>query len=77
MWHRLGERTMDDIRDALARRAPKYVMKDPNPGYAGIAVDPTRGEVILADENMFGIHVFDHMTNTPPRGSRHTKRPWP
>src|SRR5689334_3344167 len=50
-------------RDALAKRAPKYTMKDSNPGYAGIAVDPTRNEVILADENMFGIHVFDRTTN--------------
>jgi DNA-binding beta-propeller fold protein YncE len=57
-------------RDALAKRQPKYIMKDSNPGYAGIAVDPTRNEVILADENMFGIHVFDRTTNTPPRAAR-------
>ncbi len=57
-------------RDALARRNPKYVMRDTNPGYAGIAIDVTRGEVVMADENLFSIHVFDRTTNTPPNAAR-------
>lgn len=65
-----ARRPTKEEREAVAKRSPKYTMKDTNPGYAGIAVDPARGEVILADENMFGIHVFDRNTNTPPRAAK-------
>jgi DNA-binding beta-propeller fold protein YncE len=59
-------RPSDAAREAVAKRPPVATLKDTNAGYAGIAVDPIRNEVILADENMFSIHVYDRMENTPP-----------
>ena len=53
-------------REMVAKRAPVATMKDTNAGYAGITVDPIRNEVIMADENMFSIHVYDRMEHTPP-----------
>ena len=62
-------RPSDAVREQVAKRAPLATMKDRNAGYAGITVDPIRNEVIMADENMFSIHVYDRMENTPPTAS--------
>jgi DNA-binding beta-propeller fold protein YncE len=59
-------RPSDAAREQVAKRAPAATIKDTNAGYAGITVDPERNEVIMADENMFSIHVYDRMENTPP-----------
>ena len=59
-------RPSDALREQVAKRPPIATMKDTNAGYAGITVDPIREEVILADENMFSIYVYDRMENTPP-----------
>jgi DNA-binding beta-propeller fold protein YncE len=62
-------RPSDAARDQVARRPAVATLKDRNAGYAGITVDPLRNEVIMADENMFSIHVYDRMENTPPTAS--------
>ncbi|HWP85723.1 MAG TPA: beta-propeller fold lactonase family protein [Terriglobia bacterium] len=54
------------VREAVAKRPPIATLKDTNAGFAGIAVDPIRNEVVMADENMFSIHVYDRLENTPP-----------
>src|SRR3970040_1488649 len=59
-------RPSDAAREQVAKRAPVATLKDHNAGYAGITVDPDRNEVIMADENMFSIHVYDRMEHTPP-----------
>jgi DNA-binding beta-propeller fold protein YncE len=59
-------RPSDALREEIAKRQPIATLKDTLPGYAGIAVDPVRNEVVMADENLFSIHVFDRMENTPP-----------
>ena len=59
-------RPSDASREQVAKRPPVATLKDTSAGYAGITVDPVRNEVIMADENMFSIHVYDRQENTPP-----------
>jgi hypothetical protein len=46
-------------------RPPLRVIRDTYPTYSALAVDFNSNEVFLQDENLFGIKVFDRMTNTP------------
>ena len=50
----------------VAKRSPVRVIRDPNSAYSGIAVDPVRNEVVMTDENLFSILVYDRLENTPP-----------
>ncbi len=50
----------------LSQRKPVRMIKDPYPSFSSIAVDVLNGEVIVTDENLFNIMVYDRMTNTPP-----------
>lgn len=64
-------------------RPPVRVIKDPYPTYSAAAVDMTHNEIVLQDENLFQVMVYDRMTNTPPTatmsepkrviGGHHTK----
>lgn len=47
-------------------RAPRRVIRDPFPTYSAVAVDPRNNEVVLEDENLFQIMVYDRTANTPP-----------
>jgi len=47
-------------------RPPVRIIRDTYPTYAAIAQDPLTGDILLQDENLFGIRFFDRMTNTPP-----------
>lgn len=47
-------------------RPPLRVIRDTNPTYSAVAVNTEANEVFLQDENLFGIKVFDRLTNTPP-----------
>jgi DNA-binding beta-propeller fold protein YncE len=58
------------VRAAIAERKPARVINDPNFAFAGVAVDPVRNEVILADENISALVVYDRLTNTPPGAER-------
>jgi DNA-binding beta-propeller fold protein YncE len=42
------------------------VIKDTYPTYSAIAMDQRTGEIMLQDENLFGIKVFNRTDNTPP-----------
>jgi DNA-binding beta-propeller fold protein YncE len=46
-------------------RAPVRVIRDTYPTYSAIAQDAQTGDIFLQDENLFGIKVFDRLTNTP------------
>jgi len=50
-------------------RAPARVIRDDYPTYSSVGLDLTTNEVYLQDENLFGLMVFDRMTNTPPTAS--------
>jgi DNA-binding beta-propeller fold protein YncE len=44
---------------------PTRSIRDPYAAYSAVAVDPINNEVILTDENLFQILVYDRMANTP------------
>ena len=54
-------------RDLVQGRQPQRNIEDPHFGFAGITVDLTRNEVIIAEENISSIVVYDRMENTPPQ----------
>ena len=53
-------------RESVASRKPVREVTDPYYGFAGIAVDPIRDEVIIAEENVSNLVIYDRLTNTPP-----------
>ena len=48
---------------------PIRVIHDDYPTFSAVAVDPIRGEVVLQDENLFQILVYDRLANTPPQAA--------
>ncbi len=56
-------------RAEVAKRAPLRVIKDPYSAFSSIAVDPIRNEVVMTDESLFNIMVYDRMENTPPNAA--------
>lgn len=53
-------------REAVRRRQPLRNITDPLFGFAGITVDLERNEVIIAEENLSTVVVYDRLENTPP-----------
>jgi DNA-binding beta-propeller fold protein YncE len=51
---------------AVAARKPVRRIHDEYPQYSAVAVDPVNDEVVVADENLFQMLVYDRDTNTPP-----------
>ena len=49
-----------------ATREPIRVVRDNAHSYSSVAVDVARNEVVMTDENLFSILVYDRTTNTPP-----------
>jgi DNA-binding beta-propeller fold protein YncE len=58
-------RPSDAVRADVAKRQPVSTLRDPRNAFAGLAIDPTRNEVIIAEENNFSLLVYDRMENTP------------
>src|SRR5213083_2677232 len=48
---------------------PVRWIRDPYAAYSSVAVDPVNNEVVLTDENLFQILVYDRTANTPPSAS--------
>lgn len=46
-------------------RAPARTIKDPNPAFSAIAVEPESGMLIVADENLFRVLEYNRTENTP------------
>jgi DNA-binding beta-propeller fold protein YncE len=53
----------------LSQRKPERMIRDPYPSFSAITVDHKNDEVILSDQNLFQILIYDRMTNTPPTAS--------
>jgi DNA-binding beta-propeller fold protein YncE len=51
---------------AVADRKPLREIRDEYSQYSAVAVDVERNEVVMADENLFQMLVYDRTTNTPP-----------
>ncbi len=62
-------RPSEALRSAVARRKPAGTIRDPRNAFASLVVDPTRNEVIFAEENNFSVLVYDRLENTPPRAA--------
>lgn len=56
-------------RDMIQQRQPQRNIEDPHFGFAGITVDLNRNEVIIAEENVSTIVVYDRLENTPPQAA--------
>ena len=52
--------------DVVEDRQPLRVVADPYLSFAGIAVDPVRDEIVVGDQKMSKIVVYDRQANTPP-----------
>lgn len=52
-----------------AKRAPLREIHDPYPSFSSIAVDVKHDEIVLTDENLFQVLVYDRRTNTPARAT--------
>lgn len=53
-------------REAVRKRQPLRNITDPLFGFAGITVDVNNDEVIMAEENLSKIVVYNRLENTPP-----------
>ena len=49
----------------FSQRKPVRMIRDPYPSYSGIAVDHKNNEVIITDQNLFQILVYDRLANSP------------
>jgi DNA-binding beta-propeller fold protein YncE len=58
-------RPSESARAAVAARKPVRMIHDPNALFSAVAVDAARNEVILQDENLFRVLVYDRTANTP------------
>src|SRR5438132_13012856 len=56
----------DRRSSVVLNRHPQRVIRDPYPTYSAVAVDPKNNEIVLQDENLFQLMVYDRMTNTAP-----------
>ncbi|MCZ6489576.1 MAG: beta-propeller fold lactonase family protein [Acidobacteria bacterium] len=59
-------RPSEQARGERIERDPLRVIRDPYPSYSVVAMDVERGEVVVGDENLFQILVYDRLANTPP-----------
>lgn len=50
-------------------RAPLRTLQDPNAAYSAVAVDATRDEIVLQDENRSFIMVYNRLDSTPASAS--------
>ncbi|MPY90912.1 MAG: beta-propeller fold lactonase family protein [Luteitalea sp.] len=54
--------------------SPDRKVQDKYPGFAAIAVDPARNEVVVTDENLFQILTYDRLENTPEHAEASTPK---
>src|ERR1051326_1666240 len=59
----LGREGTDRRTAVVLNRPPARVIRDPFPTYSAVAVDPKNTEIVLQDENLFQLMVYDRMTN--------------
>jgi DNA-binding beta-propeller fold protein YncE len=50
----------------FSQRKPLRRIRDPYPSFSAIALDHKNNEVIITDQNLFQILVYDRLANTPP-----------
>jgi DNA-binding beta-propeller fold protein YncE len=70
MQARIAEAASTD----LSQRKPLYTIRDPYAAYSAVAVDTAHNEVVLTDENLFNLWVYDRTAKTAPNASTEPKR---
>jgi len=55
-------------------KKPVRMIRDSYASYSSVAVDATNSEVILTDENLFNVLVYNRLDNTPPAAKTEPKR---
>ncbi len=55
-------------------KKPARMIRDRYPSYSSVAVDPSKNEVVLTDENLFNVLVYNRLDNTSPTGITEPKR---
>jgi DNA-binding beta-propeller fold protein YncE len=58
----------------LSQRKPLRMIRDPYAAYSAVAVDNAHNEVVLTDENLFNLWIYDRTAKTPPNGAAEPKR---
>lgn len=53
----------------FSKRKPVRTIHDPYSAYSAVAVDPNNNEVVMTDENLFSVLVYDRLASTPPAAS--------
>jgi DNA-binding beta-propeller fold protein YncE len=53
-------------RPIVIRRAPVRTIQDPHSSFSAVAIDHQHDEIVLQDESLEQIMVYDRLTNTPP-----------
>jgi hypothetical protein len=63
-----GSSTPDEGKTTgeVSKREPIRAIRDPYSAYSAVAVDAARNEVVLTDENLFQLLVYDRTANSPP-----------
>jgi DNA-binding beta-propeller fold protein YncE len=65
---RAAPATSGEARNTIQlERAPARVIHDPHSSFSAVAVDLSRDEIILEDENLGQINVYNRLDNTPPQ----------
>lgn len=57
-----------------SQRKPERMIRDPYAAYSAVAVDPNHDEVVMTDENLFNIWVYDRNVKTSPGKTSEPKR---
>lgn len=57
-----------------SQRKPERMIRDPYAAYSAVAVDAAHNEVVLTDENLFNIWIYDRGATTPPNERTELKR---
>jgi DNA-binding beta-propeller fold protein YncE len=58
----------------MSQRKPLRMIRDPYAAYSAVAVDNAHNEVVLTDENLFNLWIYDRNAKTPANGSTEPKR---
>jgi DNA-binding beta-propeller fold protein YncE len=58
----------------VSARKPERIIHDAYASYSSVAVDPNSNEVVLTDENLFNVLVYNRLDNTPPTAITKPKR---
>src|SRR5438132_2946490 len=64
----------DGGRADVSGKKPVRMIRDSYASYSSVAVDATNNEVILTDENLFNVLVYNRLDNTPPAAKTEPKR---